>query len=71
MRRKPTIPVNTIDQALSLARTLSQDLAKKESQAKRSFRIFSVLVPNRLEALAAFFIWRARGETIKELTKQK
>jgi len=61
------VPVNTIEQALKLARTLSQDLGKRESSTYRNFRIFMALASNKLEALAAFFIWKSRARMISEL----
>lgn len=69
MKARETIPLNTLDRALQLARILSRDLAKSEGKAYRDYRIFSALTTNELEGLAAFLIWRARGEIISELTR--
>jgi hypothetical protein len=65
-RKIESIPLNTIEQALRLEQALSHDLAKKETDSYRKYRIFSALTADKLEALAAFFIWKARGETIEE-----
>ncbi len=64
---KPNVPINTLDKALELARALSRDLASEESKAIRSSRIFIALAANEQEGLAAYLIWRARGEVISEL----
>jgi hypothetical protein len=67
---KSRIPLNTLDQALALSQALSRDLTRKESKAYHSYQIFAALAQDKLEALAAFLIWRARGETLKELFNQ-
>ena len=67
-RKRKDILLNTIEQALRLAQALSHDLAKKETDSYRKYRIFSALTADKREALAAFLIWKARGETIEELT---
>lgn len=68
---KPSVPLNTLEKALQLAHVLRQDLNRGGSQTSWGFRVFSAFTADELEALAAFFIWRARGETIKELTDQQ
>lgn len=67
MKIKSAIPINTLDRALDLARALSHELANPESKAFRSKQIFSSLASNEPEGLAAFLIWRARGEILREL----
>lgn len=71
MRSKSRIPLNTLDQALALSQALSRDLTRKESKAYHSYQIFAALAQDKREALAAFLIWRARGETLKELFNQQ
>jgi hypothetical protein len=70
VRAKPNMPVNTLDRALQLAQKISRDIAADEGKAQRSYQVFSALAGNDLEAWAAFVIWKARGETIKELAKK-
>ncbi len=64
------LPVNTLEQALQLARALARDLKQQESKTRKSYRVFAALAPNDWEALAAFLIWKARGETIKEFWRR-
>jgi hypothetical protein len=68
---KSRMPLNTLDRALALSQVLSRDLSRKGSKAYHSFRIFTALAQDEREALAAFLIWRARGETLKELFSQQ
>ncbi len=65
----PTIPVNTLDQALKLAKAVSRDLTANERKTQRSYQVFAALTHSDLEALAAFFIWKARAEAIKARAK--
>ena len=67
MKPGSSVPLNTLDKAVRLARSLSRDLASKERKACRSHQIFSALTTNEQEALAAFLIWRAQGEVLHEL----
>jgi hypothetical protein len=71
MKAKPTMPVNTVDRAVQLARVVSRDISAHESQSRRSYQVFAALTQNEVEALAAFLIWKARGESIKQLLNQK
>ncbi len=68
---KTRIPLNTLDQALALSQVLSRDLTRKESKAYHSYQIFAALAQDKRKALAAFLIWRARGETLKELFSEQ
>jgi hypothetical protein len=70
MKSKSRIPINTLDRALKLAQVISRDLAADEGKAQRSLQVFSALTDSDVEAWAAFVIWKARGETIKELLKK-
>jgi hypothetical protein len=67
METESKILINTLDKALCLAQSLSRELRLKNGKTYRNFQIFSALAPDEREALAAFFIWKSRGETIKEL----
>lgn len=68
---KTRIPLNTLDQALAMSQSLSRDLNRKESKAYHSYCIFAALAQDKREALAAFLIWRSRGEILKELLSQQ
>lgn len=61
---KSKIPLNTLDKALHLSQVLSHDLTGKEGKV---YRIFIALASDKIEALVAFAIWRARGEIINEI----
>jgi hypothetical protein len=61
-----SIALNTLEEAVQLARALAQDLSTYQSKASRCYRVFSALTTNDREALAAFFIWQGRRRLIKE-----
>lgn len=61
----PTMRINTLDQALKLAKVVSRDLTANELKTRRSYQVFAALTHSDLEALAAFLIWKARAEAIK------
>ncbi len=63
---KPSIPLNTLEKALGLAQIWAPAIAQKGSKEYRRYRLFSALTGDEFEALAAYFIWRARGEALKE-----
>ncbi len=69
MTRKNKIPLNTLESALTLARQVSRDL-REEHKARRNYRLFSALTGDEVEALLAFLIWRARGESLNRLRRQ-
>ncbi len=71
MKAKRYIPMNTLEKAMWLARILLRDLENQESKASRSYKVFTALTTGERESLAAFFIWRARGEVIRELLAQR
>lgn len=62
------VPVNTIDEALASARVVLRDLRSEGSKASQRYRIFSALTSDKREGFAAFLLWQARGETIRQLT---
>lgn len=61
----PTMPVNTLDQALQLAKVVSRDLTANEGKTRRNYQVFAALTHSDLEALAALLIWKARAAAIK------
>ncbi len=63
------VPMNTVDEALKLAHTLSRDLTRRDAKILRSYQIFLALTEDEQEALVAFLVWKARGETLKEWSR--
>ncbi len=53
------IPLTTLEQALSIARSLRAEL-EGDNKNSRVFKIFAALSANYLEALIAFLIWKSR-----------
>ncbi len=70
MIAKKRIPVNTLESALALARQVSRDL-RQERRTRQNYQLFAALTGDELEALLAFLIWRARGESIRHLLRQE
>lgn len=66
MKTKVSVPINTLDKALGLAHTLMRDVALGDKKTQQTYRIFSALATSEGEGLAAFLIWRAQGEIIRE-----
>lgn len=71
MKTETAVPINTLDKALALAEDLLQDLVSEESKTYRSYRIFSALAADERQGLAAFLVWRARGEMLRELAQRQ
>ncbi len=63
-----TIPLNTLDKALEFAGELTRELEGERTW--RMYRVFASLTGDRFEALIAFLIWKARGESLKKLLKE-
>ncbi len=64
MKDTNPIPLNTLEQALSIARLLRQEL-EREDKSWRQLQVFASLTANYLEALIAFLIWKARASDSK------
>ncbi len=64
MKEPNPIPLNTLEQALSIARILRQEL-EREDKNSRLLSVFASLTANYLEALIAFLIWKARSSDLK------
>ncbi len=58
--------MNTVDEALQVAGILFRQV-KQESKTRRIYRVFVSLTGNHFEALVAFSIWTARGQTREQL----
>ncbi len=57
------IPLTTLEQALSIARSLRVEL-EGDGKNSRLFKIFAALSANYLEALIAFLIWKSRRNSL-------
>jgi hypothetical protein len=68
MKGHDTFPLNTLDKALEFAGALSRELEGEKPW--RTYRVFASLTDDRFEALIAFLIWKARGESLKKLLKE-
>ncbi len=55
------LPLNTLDAALELAKTLREEL-EREPKNWRLLQVFASLTANYLEALIAFLIWKTRAK---------
>lgn len=69
MNEHNIVPLNTLDKALEFAGALSREL--EGEKAWRAYRVFASLTGDRFEALIAFLIWKARGESLKRPLKEK
>lgn len=66
MKGKPSIPVNTLEDAFDIARNLERAL-RIESKTKLSSRIFTALAEDRLEGLMVSLIWWTRAQGLASL----
>jgi hypothetical protein len=64
------LPLNTVDRALAFAGEVSQEL-KREHRAWRMYHVFSSLAQDPFEALLAFLIWKARGESYRRFSRAR
>ncbi len=69
MQDSNLIPLTTLEQALSIARSLRAEL-EGDGKNMRLFKIFAALSANYLEALIAFLIWKSRRNNLSTTGKR-
>ncbi len=65
MRDTNPLPLNTLEKALDIARTLREEL-ERENKNWWLLEVFASLTANYLEALIAFLIWKARANESRQ-----